>query len=117
MENPKSSHQFKVFVTAATGLFTVVGLLVFANTDGFEFNPVAVSVFPLSVLPIVIYWIGLTRPSTVRLVGLIMLATIVPAWLVFLIRTDSQFRGVYVLPAALVGIVATTIASLMERRR
>lgn len=112
----KASRQIKVFVTAATGLVTVAGLVIFAASDGFEPNPFAISLFPLSVLPIVIYWIGLAQPSTSRVVGLILLSTNVPAWLVFLIRPDSQFRMVYVLPAALVGIVATTIGWLMERR-
>lgn len=110
---PPQRSNFQLIVVGVVSAVTIVGLMVLL-VAGMPLDLFIMATIGL-VVPIAMYYFGIKTPRSVLVCGTILLATMIPAWIVFYLRPDSPLRFFYVLPAAQVSFVASLIGWIKQR--
>lgn len=112
----QSARTFRAGSTAATSLVTLAGLIsMVLQSYPMDLMLIALG---MAVLPIATYHYGVRgSKASVQICGIVLVATLVPAWMVFLVRSDSAFRFVYVVIGSQISFLTSLTAGFLFRRK
>ena len=104
LSKPSAPRLFQLVAAGLITLVTVMGLAVLIFGGGLD-NLFTLIFIPSSFGPVAIYYFKLTKPGPILVCGVVLLATLVPAWLWFIFGGESLSRTFYVMPALVVSLI------------